>query len=255
MTFQFYIFRNIIIVDTNKQLYTTRGFVYAANASTRIGQVMVSARYNGYLQRQYDGTAHVNDTTRISRIMHSIGASASYSFQTENLNHSFSLTAAVNQNKDLNKFATGESDVKTISGGASYNVNVEPWQTDFTTTLNHQQSRGYSTKYTSDILSLSAARSFLHEQNLHLQATLTLCYNKMEHMRENMSLGGDMQVGYTLKNVHTFALSGGIARSNDVNIIEGQDLYNVTELNVGLSYTYTFSLFEIKRQSATPTTN
>lgn len=145
--------------------------------------------------------------------------------------------------------------MKTISGGASYNVNVEPWQTDFTSTLNHQESRGYATKYTSDVLALTAARSFLQEQNLRLQATLTLCYNKMEHVRENMSLGGDMQVGYTLKNVHTFALNGGIARSNDVNIIEGQDLYNVTELNVGLSYTYTFSLFEIKRKSAKPTTN
>ncbi len=240
---------------SGKQLFTTRGYVYSANASTRIGKVMVNARYNGYLQRQYDGTARVNDTTRISRIMHSIGASASYSFSAGDLQHSFSLSAAVNQNKDLNKFATGQTDVKTISGGASYNVNVEPWQTDFTSTLNHQESRGYATKYTSDVLALTAARSFLQEQNLRLQATLTLCYNKMEHVRENMSLGGDMQVGYTLKNVHTFALNGGIARSKDVNIIEGQDLYNVTELNVGLSYTYTFSLFEIKRKSAKPTTN
>ena len=235
---------------SKEQLFTNRGFVYSANASTRLGKVGLSARYSGYQQRQYDGSIRVSDSTRVHRIMHSIGGSANYSFQKDILTHPFTLSAAYNVNKDLNKFATGASDVTTISGAGTYNVSVEPWKTDFSGTLNHQQSLGYDRKYTSDIFSLTAMRTFFEENQLHVSATLNLCYNRLEKMRENMSLGGDMQVGWTLNKVHTFSLSGGIARSNDVNITDNESMYNITEINVGLNYTYTFSIFEMKRKAA-----
>ena len=234
---------------SGEQLYTNRAFVYSANASTRIGKVGLSARYSGYQQRQYDGSIRVSDSTRVHRILHSIGASASYSLQKNILTHTFTLSGGYNVNKDLNKYATGETDVKTISGAGTYNVRVEPWNTDFSGTLNHQQSIGYDRKYTSDIFSLSAMRTFFEENQLHVTATLNVCYNRLEKMRENMSLGGDMQVGWTLNKVHTFSLSGGIARSNDVNITDNEGMYNITEVNVGFNYTYTFSLFELKRKA------
>ena len=234
---------------SDKQLYTTSGYVYSASAATRLGKVSLSARYNGYWQRQTDGTARVIDSTRVNRIMHSIGGSAAYTLGGETLNHTFSLSGGYNVNKDLNPYANGMTDVKTLSAGLSYNVEVDPWRTDFTTSLHHQQSKGYATKYTSDILSLGAGRAFFQEGNLHLQAALNICYNRMEHMRENMSLGGDMQLAYTLKQVHAFSLTGSVARSNDVNISTNADMYNVTETSIGLSYTYTFSLFEIKRKN------
>ena len=234
---------------SKEQLYTNKGFVYSANASTRIGQVGLSARYSGYQQKQYDGSIRVNDSTRVHRIMHSIGGSATYSLQRDILTHTFTISGGYNMNKDLNKFATGVSDVKTISGAATYNVRVEPWNTDFAGTLNHQQSIGYDRKYTSDILSLTTIRTFFEENQLNVSATLNVCYNRLEKMRENMSLGGDMQIGWTLNKVHNFSLSGGIARSNDVNITDNESMYNITEVNVGFNYTYTFSLYELKRKA------
>lgn len=234
---------------SGEQLYTNRGFVYSANAATRIGQVNLSARYSGYQQKQYDGSMHVNDSTRVHRILHSIGGSASYSLQRDILTHTFTVSGGYNINKDLNKYATGVSDVKTISAAATYTLDVEPWSTDFSGTINHQQSIGYDRKYTSDILSLSTIKTFLSEKQLNVTATINLCYNRLEKMRENMSLGGDLQMGYTLAKYHTFSLTGGIARSNDVNITDNESLYNTTEVNIGLSYTYTFSLFQIKRKT------
>ena len=218
---------------SKEQLYTNKGFVYSANASTRIGQVGLSARYSGYQQKQYDGSIRVNDSTRVHRIMHSIGGSATYSLQRDILTHTFTISGGYNM----------------ISGAATYNVRVEPWNTDFAGTLNHQQSIGYDRKYTSDILSLTTVRTFFEENQLNVSATLNVCYNRLEKMRENMSLGGDMQIGWTLNKVHNFSLSGGIARSNDVNITDNESMYNVTEVNVGLNYTYTFSLFELKRKA------
>lgn len=233
---------------SGQQLYTTRGYVYNVGASTRIGKVSLNMRYNGYLQRQYDGTLRVNDTTRVNRIMHSLGASAAYSFGNDELQHNFSLSGGYNKNLDLNPFATGSTDVSTASAGLSYNLNVDAWKTDFGASMHYQQSRGYNTRYTSDIMTLSVGRSFLNDGQLYVQGALNIIYNKMAKVRENMSLGGDLQASYTLKKYHTFSLSANVARSNDVNFTGNDDMYNVTETQIGLSYTYTFSLFEIKRK-------
>ena len=81
-----------------------------------------------------------------------------------------------------------------------------------------------------------------------MQANLNIIYNKMRHVRENMSLGGDLSAGYTLKQYHTFSLNASVARSNDVNFTGNDEMYNITETQIGLSYTYTFSLLQIKRK-------
>lgn len=234
---------------SKEQLYTTKGYVYSANAGTRFGKTNVSLRYSGYLQDQGDGTAIVTDSSRVYRAMHSFGASVTRNWQSQSLSHTFSMSAGYNVNQDLNRFATGQTDVKTISGGVNYSLLVEPWQTDFSATLNHQESRGYNRRYSSDILALTASRSFFEQNPLTISATISTCYNKMRNIRENMSLGGDMQVNYSLKKVHNFGLTASVARSNDVNITSNEDMYNVTEINVGVSYTYTFTLLEIKRKT------
>lgn len=234
---------------SKEQLFTTKGFVYSLNAGTRMGQTSLNLRYSGYLQNQGDGSMRVSDSTRVHRAMHSVGASVSRNWQTDGLSHSISASGGFNMNKDLNRFATGVSDVKTISGGSNYSLLVEPWQTDFSATFSHQQSIGYNRRYTSDILALTASRSFFEENPLSVSATISTCYNRMAHIRENMSLGGDMSVSYILKKVHNFGFNAGIARSNDVNITANEDMYNVTEINVGLNYTYTFSLLHIKSKA------
>lgn len=237
---------------SKEQLYTTKGYVYSANASTQIGKFRTSLRYSGFLQDQGDGTAVVTDSSRVKRVMHSLSGSVSRSWQTEHLSHTLSATAGLNKNQDLNKFASPDHDVKTISGGVNYALLVEPWKTDFSANLSHQQSNGYNRRYTSDILAFTASRSFFEENPLTISATLTTCYNKMEGVRENMSLGGDLQATYSLKKVHNFGVNASIGRSNDVNITSNERMYNVTEVSVGVNYTYTFSLLHIKRKEKQP---
>ena len=58
---------------TNEQMYTTRGFIYSANASMRLGNhLSLSAGYNGYLQSQGDGVCQINDTIEVRRVMNSL---------------------------------------------------------------------------------------------------------------------------------------------------------------------------------------
>lgn len=80
-----------------QQLYTTRGYVYNAMASLRVSDRMnVTAMYNGYLQSQGDGTAQVNDTTEIHRVLHSFSLVPTYNLPGELFDHTISLDARTN---------------------------------------------------------------------------------------------------------------------------------------------------------------
>ena len=234
---------------TNRQLYTTRGFVYNANASTALGKnLFLSVGYNGYLQTQGDGRIQVNDSTRIHRIMHSLYITPSYSISGTDIDHMFSLSGSYTENKDLNRFATGESDVKTMAAGLSHSMNVKAWETSFVTSLNHQQSEGYETRYTTDILSFTADRAFLKEKNLHASASVSLCYNDIKDNQRMLSAGADMSLSYTFKKVHAFSFAAGVNKYNDVNITDDESSYKTTEINASLNYTYTFTLLELKKK-------
>ena len=235
---------------TKKQLYTTYGYVYAANASTRIGNhFSIMAGYNGYMQTQVDGTCVVNDTTRVHRQMASYSITPAFNYESECLGHNISLSANLTENKDLNKFATGESDVKTKALGLYYNISVKPIETDFSLTFSHQQSEGFNSKYISKIASLGTSHSFLKDKNLSFSASVSLCYNEVIRQSKSLSLGADLSASYTLKKVHMFSTSASFNKYGDVNISKLQSSLNCTDISVSLNYTYTFTLLEIKRKA------
>ena len=235
---------------TRNQLFTTRGFVYSASASTRLTDALtLSAGYNGFRQLQSDGKAHVNDTTRVNRIMHSAHLTPSYSCENDNNTQVYALTLNYTQNKDLNRFATGTSDVKTLAAGLSHTIEVKPWEMSFSTSLSHQQSEGYNTRYTSDILSFSTGKSFLQEKNLNTSLGFSLCYNNVKYRQRMLSLGADFSASYLLGKVHSFHLSAGFNKYSDTNISDDNSSLGTTEVSLSLGYTYTFSLLEIKRKA------
>lgn len=235
---------------TRNQLYTTRGFVYNASASTSLMRnLQLSVGYNGYRQMQSDGKAHVNDTTRVNRVMHSLYVTPSYTIDGDRLSQVFSFTGSYTQNKDLNRFATGISDVKTLALGLSHSMDLKSLEMSVTTSLSHQQSDGYQTRYTSDVLSVATGRSFLKEKNLSVSSCLSLCYNDIQNQQRNLSLGVDLSVGYTLNKVHVFSLGAGFNKYSDTNISNDFTSMGTTETTVSLGYNYTFSLLEIKRKA------
>lgn len=235
---------------TKKQLYTTKGFVYAANASSRLGNhFSITAGYNGYLQTQGDGTCVVNDTTRIHRRMSSYSITPAFNTESEHLGHNISLSANLTENKDLNMFATGESDVKTTALGLSYNMSVKSIETDFSLTYSQQESNGFNSKYISKIASLGTSRSFLKDKNLNFSASVSLCYNEVERQSKSLSLGADVSASYTHKKVHMLSTSASFNKYGDVNITKVRSNLNGTDISVSLNYTYTFTLLEIKRKA------
>lgn len=234
---------------TKEQLYTTCGFVYGANASTTIGKVNIVAGYNGYMQTQWDGMVAVNDTTQIRRTMNSYMISPSYSIDGNTLGHTISLSANYVTNKDLNRFATGQSDVQTLAAGASYSMDVKPWEISIGASYSHQQTNGYKTRYTSDVLSFNTSRSFLEEKNLNVAANVNWAYNHVLYQSKSLSMGGSLSASYNLKKYHLFSASASVNRYGDVNINHTQSNLNMTDISASLNYTYTLPVYTLKKRS------
>ncbi len=229
-----------------QQLYTTRGYVYNAMASLRVSDRMnVTAMYNGYLQSQGDDTAQVNDTTEIHRVLHSFSLVPTYNLPGELFDHTISLSANYTENRDLNKFSVGQTDVKTLALGASYNLNVKPWETNFTFSLSHQNTKGFNSEYSSDVASISTGRSFLKEKNLSTSATVSLNYNEVRHHSKSLSMGVDLSASYTLKKYHSFSLGASFSQYGDVNLEKTRSTLDNRDVRLTFNYLYTFTLLQV----------
>ncbi len=236
---------------TNKQMFTTSGYLYSLSASSRIGSHFnIFGGVNGYTQRQSDGTCKVNDTTRVHRQMLSFSLTPTYMIENELFGHSVSLSANYTTNKDLNDYSESinHSNVTTNALGLSYGLNVKPWEMDFSLALSHQQTKGYNTEYRSEVASLSASRSFLEEKNLNLSGIVSLCYNEVYHQSKSLSMGGDISVGYTINKVHNISASAGFNKYGDVNISNVRSDLDCLDISCSLNYSYTFTLVEIKNK-------
>lgn len=238
---------------TKQQMYTTRGFVYNANASTRLfNGLNLAFSYNGYLQTQGDGLEVVKDSTEIRRVMSSYSIMPSYTYDTDLFGHNIVLSGNFTTNRDLNRFSTGETDVKTQALGLTYSMEVKPWGVSFTGSASHQQSKGYRQKYSSDVATLGTSRSFLADNNLNVSASVSLCYNEIERQSKSLSIGWDVGAHYTLKDDHIFSLNAGFNKYGDVNMSKVESHLDCTDITVSFSYTYNFTLVRIKRKASTP---
>ena len=179
--------------------------------------------------------------------MNSFTFTPSYNTSTTNFNHGVSLSANYSENKDLNKFNEGKSDVTTVAIGANYSMTVIPIETNFGFNYSHQNSDGYDSKYVTNVYSLSASKSLLKNRNLALSASMSLVQNKM-NTDSNLSFGGSLSAGYTLADVHNFSLSANYNKFSSTNLVA--DEYKREggyDFSCSLSYAYSFTAFSIKR--------
>ena len=244
---------------SKQQEFTTEGYVYNACMGFSLGQhFSLNTGYSGYRQMQTDGTMHVNDSTRVNRIMHNLFLSPSLSFGGEALTHSIVPSFSYTLNKDLNPFTNKNrdgvsTDVKTLAAGVGYNLGISSWGLNLATNYSHQQSVGYGTTYSTDAVSLGSSRSFLEDDALQASLNFSFALNNIVGQGRNMSYGADFSLGYTLKEVHVFSFTAGYNRFNNLNIVDATEVaeyerYRGYDLSCSLNYNYTFSLVEIKHK-------
>ena len=152
------------------------------------------------------------------------------------------------QNKDLNKFADGTSDVTTYAAGLNYNLGIEAIGTDISFSYSHQGSEGYDTHYSSDIFSIGSGYAFLEDQSLNVSGSVVFCHNLVESKDRNYSIGFDCQVGYTLKEVHVFSLSTSFNQYHDRDYT-AMWANGYFDYSISLNYSYTFTLLQLEKKS------
>ena len=243
---------------SKQQLYTTEGFVYSAGMGINMGShVNLSLGYSGYRQLQADGAIAVPDSIRANRIMHSVYCMPSFNFDTGSLTHSLNPTVSWNMNGDLNPYtnADGSTDVRTLAAGLGYALTLQDIETTVSANYSHQESEGYGTCYKTDLVSLGTSRSFLADENLDAGINVNFVKNSVAEQSNDLSVGFDASVSYTLKEAHVFSLSAAYNRYNNINFTESDgeagDPYTFrgNDLSMSLSYAYTFTLLQIKRRA------
>ena len=206
----------------------------------------LNAAYNGFGQHQTDGTARVNDTTKVDRLMHSLTSSANYNIQSDQLLHGIGVSYNFSKNLDRNKMSNGANDVTTHALGTNYSVTVEPWEMAFNVGYNYQKSTSQGGDFTTNMFSFGTGRAF---KELRLDASLSYAINEAQGTKTK-SLGGFLSSSYAIKEVHQFGLSAGYNHYTQTSNLAGSSGSTKNwDVNVSLNYSYTFTLLEIKRKS------
>ena len=141
------------------------------------------------------------------------------------------------------------SDGQTLALGASYNLGVKPWEMDFGLSSSMQQSKGFNSKYTSVVTSLSTGRGFLKDKNLNMSASVSLCYNHVQYTSKSLSMALDLNASYSLKQAHTFSASASFSKYGDVNPTQTRSSLDATDIRLSLNYVYTFQLLHLKKKA------
>lgn len=232
---------------SGEQLYTTKGLVYNGALNWRVNNHLnLNAAYNGFGQHQTDGTARVNDTTKVDRLMHSLTSSANYNIQSDQLLHGIGVSYNFSKNLDRNKMSNGANDVTTHALGTNYSVTVEPWEMAFNVGYNYQKSTSQGGDFTTNMFSFGTGRAF---KELRLDASLSYAINEAQGTKTK-SLGGFLSSSYAIKEVHQFGLSAGYNHYTQTSNSAGSSGSTKNwDVNVSLNYSYTFTLLEIKRKS------
>lgn len=233
---------------TKRQRYTTNGYVYSANMGWMIAPSLTfNGSYNGYRQRQSDGTVKVTDSIRVDRQMHSATGALNYSFSTRLSTHSFGVSHNFSRNLDRNPYATGESDVTTQASGANYTLGVKPIGMNFNFGYNHQLSKGYNNEFSTDMFTFGTSRSFLESKTLVFSLNANASRNKTQEQR-TMSYGVSLSGNYTLKDAHVFSLIGSYNHYNNLYLTELTKM-DGESYSISLNYNYSFTLLHLKKRA------
>lgn len=260
-------------LDT-RQIFTNQVATYSAMWNGVVGDnLSLSLSYNGVRQNQFDGTIHVNDTTRVNQITHTLMFSPSYSIRGT-YDHSINLNANFLQNRNLNELMPGTAfDVTTISGGAGYDILFTEKHFSVNVGYDYSQSRSAANNYNSHAINAGSNYNIIDNEDMRLtgNASLSVAYNHhlaatttmskaertaaayraafiktaaTDYNTNDVSLAARIGGSFSYKT-HSASLFFSISNYSD-NIIIGQHIATSTDIRLSVSYNYSFASRIIK---------
>lgn len=227
---------------TKTQIYTNTSMIYAVNATARMSdEFNISVSYNGFDQKQQDGTMAVIDSIRIDRFMHNISVNPGYTFLDDlNRSHGFTLSLNSSINKNQNKLIDDPSEVTTISTNLAYMLGLTDRKITISATVGHMNSSSNAYDFNSTNMGVGAGKRFLDEDKLNIQVNLNLSYGQVQNLSRNLSVMTGLMAGYTHRKNHAFNFRLNF-NSNKQEHLEGLYSRHGYDTTVSLGYTYRIS--------------
>lgn len=227
---------------TKTQLYTNTGIALNVNANARFSdKFLLTTNYNTFSQLQQDGTAMVNDSTRLHRVMHNLALMPAYTF-TDNLDrtHSFNTNFNASVNMNRNQLLETASDHTTFSGGAGYNILFDVSKINLMTNYSYQQSSSDHFSYNAHNVSIGGGKRFLEEGNLGVNVNSNFSLGQMDNGGRNLSVMTGVNASFTWKKNHTANIRFNFSHINNYRL---DGLYSITgyDATVSMGYTYRFA--------------
>ena len=239
--------------NTNKkQMYTNQVATYSLNWNNAIGNIFnMGLQYSGIKQDQYDGSQKINDSIRVNSIVHTVNVSPTFSFERTH-NHTIGFTANFVQNKNLNKLIAKGMDIKTLTVGATYGIDLEALRLGIDAGYDYSTSSSQYAHYNSH--GISAGLRYRIMQKDHLNWNLSyngyVAYNiqKDEGAKNDFSLSNSISSNFSFKHAHTASLYLSLSNFSDLERI-GQRVRTNLDCRFTLSYSYSFAARIIKKKT------
>lgn len=263
-----------------KQKYTNQVATYSASWSSTIGShLSLNASYNGVKQDQMDGTVEVLDSLCINQITHTLNATPTLSFRTNDNEHGISFSFNLMQNRNLNKKMKGSAfDVTTMSAGVGYNIHITSLRLGINANYDYSQSRSQANNYNSHAITGGTSYNFISTESMKLSgnASATMAYNMQQDPEtsitdaekeaafycsrlsntakvtkfgtDNFSISMRLGASFTYKQAHNASLFFSVSNYSD-NIIFGQHIATSTDVRVSVQYSYSFASRLIKKRN------
>lgn len=234
-----------------KQMYTNQVATYSANWNSSIGHIFnLGLQYSGIKQNQYNGTFVVNDTTRINSIVHTVAVSPTFTFERKNT-HTIGLTGNFVQNKNLNKLSPNALNVKTLTVGAMYGIDITDIRLGIDAGYDYSMSSSEYAHYNSHGLNAGIHYRIMQKEKLNwvLNYNGYVAYNiqKDEGVSNDFSLSNSIGTNFSYKK-HNASLYFSLSNFSDLERI-GQRVKTNLDTRFTLSYSYSFAARVIKKKT------
>lgn len=220
-------------------------FVSGLNISaTPVSPLNLNLNYSGYLMKQKDGTAVLDDSVRLDQQVHQIGFMPSYTVMSNVISHTFSGSLSYMLLKDNNSLTQPYTASQNLAASINYNLGLTQTGISLSAGTLFNEYAQDTNRYTTYGINLGAAGQFLKKKNLSTQLTAGYMLNESNIANAQSNITFSVNAGYRHEN-HSLSLNANYVYTpyNPINEVIERALSRVVaskNFMAGLTYNYAF---------------
>lgn len=236
-----------------KQMYMNQVATYSLNWNNHIGNMFnMGINYSGIKQDQFNGTCIIPDSLKLNQIAHTLSVSPTITIEKDHT-HTIGLNVNFVQNSNLNKAYINGANVRTLTMGASYGIDLSDIRLGVEAGYDFSMSSSQYAVYNSHGINVGVNYKIMQKDKLswNLNYNGSFAYNiqKMEDAQNDFSISNSIGSNFSFNKAHSATLYFSLSNFSDNERI-GQRVATDLDVRFTLSYTYSFAARVIKKKTA-----